>query len=539
MDLVNKILEVNRVSNEQIFEDKNKKMFWDKIESIEKANFVDKWNKLFNKMLTDKSHPKISIFSDYDCDGVCSGSLLYRALLILGIDKRQINLIIPNRRQGYGFSKSYLPNIKDSKYLLTCDNGINTQELFDSISDNTTVIGSDHHQQEQSSSKKPNVVVVDVNSFNDKTKFKSISGTTTVWKLLLNYCVKTRRKKEFAEIFRLIDIVGLSTVSDVMQMLDENRIFVKNCLKIMNSVNAPDRWIYLRDDNDFTYKDLGWKIAPIINSDSRVNGKPENAFRLMISDDPQEIKEVAEKLKKNNEYRKSIVNDLSKEMLTDDNLKNDSFIKVIRKNDKNYQPYAGLIASRFVNYYHRPSIVVVETSEGYRGSARSIGDFDLIKDTQNIEGLEIHGHAGAAGVFFTKGNAKRIVKEFNKLVDSFDESYFDSGSFATVEINKDLRIKDVEQIMELEPFGNGFELPLFKLSHIDLSNLYFIGKDKTHMKLKVPLLHDEIEVIKWNFKEYAETNKIKKNEVYDLYGTLEINDYGKRTIQMIVSDIVK
>lgn len=542
MELAKEVMNQNNVTKEMIFPSKERKLFWDRIEDINHANNVDKWNELFKKAI--ESNETISIFSDYDCDGVCSGSLLYRALKIIGVKEENINLIIPDRNIGYGFQDAYLNKLDDSKFLMTCDNGINLGPLFDELSDKLTIIGSDHHKQEVPLSKKSNVVVVDVNAINDKTEFKSISGTATIWKLLINFCLKNGMKQEFLDICRLVDLVGLSTISDVMQLLNENRVYTEVCLKTMNSVKGPLRWAKLRElkGADFTYTDIGWKIAPMINSDSRVNGKPKKAFELLITDDKMKAIELTKELLENNKKRKDIVKTLTDEIVSND-LQEDTYIKEIKdKESYDVSPYAGLIASRLVDKYHRPSIVVVKKDDGYRGSARSIGNFDLINDTKTDDLLnsnfEIHGHAGAAGVHFDD-DFDKISTAFNKSVDRFEKDYFDVPSSNIVELNHDLVIEDVKDLMRLEPFGNGFELPQFKMKNVDISKYALIGKDKNHFRLVYHLLHEDMTMIMWNFTEYQKEHKINRKQRYDILGSLQINEFrGKESIQMIISSIM-
>lgn len=527
--------------------------------SIEDIRYIDnckKWASMFMDML--HSNKKINIFTDYDCDGVCATGVLYHSLRILGVPDSRINIIIPSREYGYGLTDQYYDQLIPNSYLLTADNGINELPIFNEINKrfNIKVIACDHHEHDKFLSKEDEhidnedeVVVVDpyVNH-SGRQIFEDISGSAFAWKLILIYCSAMHLSNEKEEIYNsLIDLVGISTISDVMPMKKENRFYIKKAIETINSSNCPTRWkYYVRDNGKITNRGIGFGLAPLINSDSRMNMAAKNAIKLVTSCDENEIKEITRILEKNNSNRKDIVNSL----INDKSLLNTTgVINVIKGNndekERDLQPFCGLISSRFVEKTHLPSITLVERDNEYNGSARTYGKFDLIKSlkTDRLKqlGFEINGHSGAAGVtIHVKDNLEQIIYEINQIVNSQSDYVFQDN------INRDdyfdanlINMGDIESIESAKLSENGIPSPKFKLNNVSLNNATFL---KGGLHLKKQYTNDScelIQIIYWNWKDLQDEKQYNlSSNRFNLYGRISINEFrGNRTLQFVIDKL--
>lgn len=527
--------------------------------SIEDIRYIDnckKWAYMFMNML--HSDNKISIFTDYDCDGVCATGVLYHSLKILGVPDNRINIIIPSREYGYGLTDQYYDQLIPNSYLLTADNGINELPIFNEINKkfNIKIIACDHHEHDKFLSSedehidnKDEVVVVDpyINHSN-KQIFEDISGSAFAWKLILTYCQAMKLFDEQKQIYNsLIDLVGISTISDVMPRKKENRFYIKKAIEIINSPDCPTRWkYYIKDNGKITNRGIGFGLAPLINSDSRMNMRADNAIKLVTSCNEDEVKEATNILEKNNSNRKNIVNKL----VNDKSLLNiDGIVNVIIGNndekERDLQPFCGLISSRFVEKNHLPSITLVERDNEYNGSARTYGKFDLIKSLKTDKlkelGFEINGHSGAAGVtIHIKDNLKLINNEINRIISSQDNYIFQDN------INKNnyfdaelINMCDIEEIESAKLSENGIPLPKFKLNNVSLNNAILL-KNGLHLKKQYTnSLGELIQIIYWNWKDLQDEEQYDlSNDRFNLYGKISINEFrGNKTLQFIVDKL--
>lgn len=549
------------MKNIQTYIKENVKLEYPSIQTFENTTLgLDQYSKLFKKMLKDKDS-KIAVFPDYDFDGIISGTILVKGLKILGVSNERIKLIYPNREVGYGLSEKYLERMQDCKYIMTTDNGIDAFSMLKEINylDKHIYLISDHHTQTQDVydeiKELNNFALVDPNAIDDETPFKDISGSTVIWKLLVSIFASKKARLECdisnKQLKKLIDLkylLGLTVISDVMPIVNENNTLLKYTMDSMNAEKRDFHWsalasVLFNDKNyKFNYDDIGWNIAPLMNADSRVNLSPENAFKFWLSDDVLEIYSLAKLLFENNLKRKDIVKDISAKL----DFNKDILVNIPIVNDPIHtRPFAGLIASKLVEKNRSPIIAVADDGEKMQGSARSFNNFDLIENFSKDEILlkldfALHGHPGAAGVNFPSKNFEQIKVRLNEIWDKFKSKYNISSSYNKNNYfdGKNVQLDQIKDIENNGPYGNGRERPKFYLSNIDLSQGIMIGKDNKTLKLK----YNDFDILCWNYHDKFGSiiNFFDFNVKYDLVGQFKINVWkGKENLQFIIDDIVK
>lgn len=516
---------------------------------------LKKWFGLMDDMIEDDG--QISIFPDYDVDGVISGVILIKGLLLLGVDGKRINLVYPDRSIGYGLSETYLEKMKGSKYIMTTDNGCDAFEMLKQtgyLNDHVFLL-SDHHTQvidiRSESSEYENFALVDPNSIGDETEFKPISGSTVIYKILYSYAVKKGvvQDGELSQFDRLKELAGLTVISDIMPLVGENVTLLKSSLKAMNKDSREPIWDVLAEallndrNGKFGYDDIGWKLSPTLNSDSRVNLVPRTAFELLLTNDPERMTQLAKQLVKTNLKRK----ETTQNFIERDDY-NVSCLNVIDpKGDPDHtRPYLGLVASKLVERFGRPSLVVTQDGETLSGSARSFGDFNLVDQfSQDDElkslGFALHGHPGAAGVELPVKNIDQVMHRLDEIWDAYADG---KESLEKNDINLselyDGRSVSIDQIKTLEglgPFGLGHEKPRFVIKQIDLSQGSLIGKNGQTFRMYSP----DSDILIWNYpSRFSEkVDLFDDSKKYDLIGSYHINKWrGEERLNLIVDEII-
>lgn len=509
----------------------------------------------------------ITIIGDYDADGILSAAVAQLGLKALGIGKC-VNKYVPLRTDGYGTTPESVNNLMrqfpDTTALLLTDNGV---AAFDGIKRakelGLKVLITDHHL-----GKEEDVcadAIVDVNRIHDDYPFKGLSGTGIIWKLLVKFAEILAPEKQDA-IKSLADLVGVSVITDVMPMRNENRWFVKQALA---ELNHPTRLAWrsllriLRAKNRLygpviDEDTIGFTIGPILNAASRVTGSPSLAYELFETNDPVLAITLSEKLVQLNETRKQTVNGLVEQIR--ERYGNNEFNSIA---DVEIIPigYAGLIASNLTNRFQCPSVVfgAGRHDTGYLiGSARSPEWFNIVDafDKLNKQGLIVQygGHAGAAGLKIKSSDFKKFQAALAKIVDDFAGTvprYLvgpDSdirikfnhdaiiGDYLTINgqvIEKERLLKIIHMFSKIAPFGNSFERPLTELDGVNLTNASKMGANQQHLKIRTK----EIDVLKWN--DEHDHDDISQDQPLSAFGTLSINEWrGKQTPQLVADKLI-
>lgn len=482
---------------------------------------------------------KVIIYGDYDVDGITSITVLKKFLKTCGLE---VDYYIPNRlSEGYGLNKAAIDYIKEKEYslIITVDcgiSGIDEIEYANSLGIETIV--TDHHEPMEVLP--PAVAVVDLKrKDNDTYSFKSLAGCGVVFKL--TQALGIRLGMDEKEYLKYLDIVCVGTISDIVPLVDENRVIAKLGLKLVEVTKNPGLKALL---NASGYKmvnsnTISFGIAPRINACGRM-GYEEEALKLFLTENLNQASEITERLNKYNRDRQEIEKNIY-----------DEAIKMMEKEDPNAQSIVlgsnnwhhgviGIVSSKITEMYFKPSILICFEGEDGKGSGRSIPGFDLheaLAETANY--LEKYGgHEMAVGLSLKKNNFNRFKEAFEKYVEEKDIT----GIVPIIEIDKQISLKDIDsnivkQLDLLEPFGEANRRPVFVYKNLKIDSIRALSDGK-HLKMTLKDGNTIVNAIGFNMgqlsKEYMIGDRI------DVVGTLEINVYnGREMVQINVKDIMK
>lgn len=484
---------------------------------------------------------KICIYGDYDADGITSTSILKLFLDQVGADSFYY---IPNRlEEGYGLNKSAIDKIKkkNPSLVITVDCGVSNFEEVDYLNDNgIDVIVTDHHQCED---KLPKAYAVINPIRNDSTyPFQYLAGVGVAFKLIQALSIKMNISLDIEEILPLVTI---GTISDIVPLIGENRTIVKNGLKMIKDtenigLKALLKVAGLEDQEIYSYH-VGFVLGPRLNASGRL-GLAKNGVKLFLTKDSNEAKILAEKLNEENIRRQDIENeileDVEKQISEKIDLEKEKVI--VLASDKWHSGVIGIVASRIVEKYYRPTILfAIEGSEA-RGSARSISTFNIYENLKKCSDYLIGfgGHKQAAGMVVKT----ELINEFRKKINNVaNEELEEYDLVPEIDIDCEIRVEDINlktarELKTLEPYGIGNPTPQFIFKNGIVKKVRKIGRDKTHLKLLLTKENKEIDAVGFNFGNFAE--KLNYNEKIDIVSTLNINEYmGKTTPQLLIKDI--
>lgn len=410
---------------------------------------------------------KVIIMGDYDVDGVTATAIAMLALQNIGVD---VDFHMNNRFvEGYGFKPESLDKIlelhPDVKTIITVDNGIVSFEAVKlAVEKGIQVLVTDHHEAKADGSLPCAHAVVNHKRHDCPYPFKHLSGAGVIFKMLL--LLYWELELDLNDIYGMLDILAVSTVSDVVSITDENRVFVKEGLRLLRS----DHRLFFKILNEvmeittIDEETIGFKYSPAINAIGRLDGCPAEIVRGMISDDEDFIRDVCMKMVGKNEARKEYTKEQvdKAELILLDETERDAFVL----HDESFKEgIVGLIAGKICERYHKP-VIALTTHDGIiKGSARSTPLIN-IKDALDycsdlLEGYG--GHAQAAGLSLLPENLLAFKKRLNEYVrkemigkEPTKIVLIDSSLNAN-QINGDT----IDAIDKLKPYGQDFPKPIF------------------------------------------------------------------------------
>lgn len=515
-----------------------------------------------------KDNKKIIIYGDYDCDGVSSTTILYKGLERCGAN---FNYHIPDREEeGYGMNSNRIKILKEEGYeiILTCDNGIaahNEIKLANELG--MDVILTDHHDiplvMDEEGNLNPTVpeayAIINPKQEDCEYKFKSLCGAGIAFKFI--YCLYETLGIDKSEALKLLEVCAIATVCDVVDLLEENRIIVKEGLKLINNTTSPGLKALKKATNlegkEIGQYHLGFVIGPCINATGRLE-TANLSVELLITKNEARAEELAKELVDLNQRRQDMTRD-SVEMIIEqiekNNMKNDKVLLV-------YNPYihesiAGIVAGRIRERYNVPTIIMTKGKDMPKGSARSIEEYNIFEELSKCKELlsKFGGHPMAAGLSVEEANLPLLRQ---KLIDNCPLT--DDDFIPKVKIDARLQLealseKLIEEINILEPFGKANPSPLFGERGINVSRIWLMGKEKNILKLRCKIQNSfkTIDAISFdkldNFKEqfidkYGEEKFLEIidsstcNFNIDLVYYPSINEFnGKRSIQIIIKNL--
>ena len=481
---------------------------------------------------------KILIYGDYDVDGITSITVVKNFLL-----ERDANVTqyIPNRlNEGYGLNKDAIKKISEDgvNLIITVDCGISGIEEVDYANSlGLEVIVTDHHEVGEIL---PNAIaVVDAKRKDNTYPFRELAGVGVGFKLI--QAIAQRLELEEKEYLKYLDIVCIGTISDIVPLVDENRVIAKLGLKLVEVTKNVGLKALLEASgykkvDSFT---VSFGLAPRINACGRM-GKEKEALNLFLTQDENEAKEIALKLNEYNKERQDIEKNIYEDAVNKIEKSEINKQVLVLGSENWHHGVIGIVASKITDLYFKPSILICFEEDEGKGSGRSVPGFDLHEALMNCNTYleKFGGHSMAVGVTLKKENFEKFKEEFEKYAQNSNICDIIPIIKIDEEITlEDINIKAVEELNMLEPFGEANKMPLFMYKNLKIHSIRTLSEGK-HIKLTLKDNNFYIDSIGFNLGHFAEEYQI--GDKVDIVGSLEINRFnGRESVQINLKDIRK
>ena len=438
---------------------------------------------------------RIRIIGDYDIDGVTATYVLIRCLTSLGA---RADTYIPDRvLDGYGIHDHLVQRaIEDGiDTILTCDNGIAaSSEIRKAKEAGLTVIVTDHHEvpMEEKDGERicilpPADAVVNPRRPDCPYPNKNICGAVVAWKVMqVLYDVMG---KDPEVLWSLVDIAAIATVGDVMDLVDENRIIVREGLKKLQQTENVGLRALIRacglQDGPISAYHIGFILGPCINASGRID-TAARSLALLCAEDRQEAERIAGELTDLNESRKSMTEDGKEEavrLVEEGSLKEDRVLVVYLPDC--HESIAGIIAGRLREKYYRPVFVLTPGENGVKGSGRSIEAYSMYEEMSKCADLleQFGGHPMAAGLSMKRSNVVRFRKRLNENCTLTEDQLTPK---VTIDVPMPVSYVTrplIDQLRLLEPFGKANPKPVFAQKNLSCRNMRIVGKNRSVVRM--------------------------------------------------------
>lgn len=517
--------------------------------SLSKLYDLNKASNVINDYI--KRGKKIVIHGDFDVDGICATSIvwdfLFRKL------KADVLPYIPSRfDEGYGMTDKSLENVQKqgADLVITVDCGIKDDDLIQKWEKRgINFVITDHHEFKEGNSRGENVILPDkalaiVHPKYPKKElaFADISGTTVAWKLVEELGRVAEVDYDFSDY---LDLVALATVCDIMPLVDENRRLVKRGIEKMKEGKRIGLLRLLNDSGidlgKLSTYHMGFIIGPRLNAAGRLDHALD-AVRLLVTNSRSTAGKLSEKLRKLNQKRQSIQEDIHMNALKQiENVGFDRKLYFVWGEDW-AEGVVGIVAGKISETYNRPVLVASGNNGMYKGSARSIETFNIIEAINSQQDLleRFGGHPQAAG-FTIK--AENIEQFRDNLLEIADQELSDDDIKRTIKADSYVELKDLDRnlldwIQKLEPFGFGNSKPKFVAEDVEINDVRVIGSSGKHLKFSFYVSENGkyLDGIAFNMAERYKN--LQAGNLVDLLFTFEINEWnGIERLQLNMKDI--
>ena len=503
---------------------------------------------------------QIAIVSDYDCDGIFSGMILYTGLKKIGANPV---VYTPDRvSEGYGINKRIIDEIynRGINYIITCDNGIAAYDEIGYAKElGMKVIITDHHEIQGNIPKAD--AVCNPKQEECAYPFKGLCGGGVAYKLMTYIYERENVLKDDKNAGNiLLEYAAIATIADMMELKDENRIIVKEGLKLLNNsssvgLNAIKTVNGLEGKNISTYH-IGFVIGPCFNAAGRIE-TAATAYDLLMCENEQEAHTLAFKLKELNEERKQMTEDATESallLLDNTEYENDRVIVLTLKDC--HESIVGIVAGRIKEKICKPVIVFSEVENGLvKGSGRSIAAYNMFEELLKLSDLfeRFGGHAMAAGITMKQEKVELLRQGLNEQCMLTEKDFVSKVSIDAEVIFRHMNEEVIRNLFLLEPCGLGNVKPLFVVRHANIRAARILGKNQNVLRLTLVdgegnvidgILFNQVdEFINMIEEKYGAEQKDYmlrgRNNNIDVSLTFypEINEYnGRRTIQLVVQN---
>ena len=438
-----------------------------------------------------KKQEKITIYGDYDIDGLTATTLLLDALASFGF--KNVDVFIPNRFvEGYGMTIDAVERIASggAQLIVTVDCGsLSHAEIIRSNELGVDVIVTDHHNV--ADQQPPAVAVINPKRVDSRYPFSDLAGVGVAFKLVQAMQTKMDGLPIGQEKW-LLDLVALGTVCDIVTLVDENRINVYFGLKVLAQAKRPGlkalMAVALIDPKTVNARSLGFGLGPRMNAAGRLE-TAQHALDMLITTDSMAALEKAQYLNDLTLARRFDQAKIVKQAIIQAEDYKDDSVLVVSGVDWSHG-IVGIVASKLLEKYKKPVFVMQEMGDETKGSARSFGDFSVADAIKANDGIVTKGggHKLAAGVTLPTKNIADFRKKVNEFYDSLNLVNQQELLLPNADVEADLaEVNDelVDLISGLEPFGNGNPQPILKSNDLTVLNVRKMGSDSQHLKLEM------------------------------------------------------
>jgi len=476
-----------------------------------------------------KNREKIILIGDYDVDGVVSTTIVKKFFNEISVN---LDYIIPNRfKDGYGLSPNLISKIDGYNLVITVDNGISAVRASKMCKDmGIDLIITDHHLL-------PPIVpeayaIVDQKQDDCIFPYKEICGAQIAWYLITSLKNQLNFK---IDMKYYLELVSIAIIADMMPLQHINRAMVLYGIKLLNksslaSINAFKEHI---NKDKFEFDDIGFIIAPILNSAGRMNDA-SYAVNFLMSSDIYQARDRLEELVNFNNQRKEIEQDITKEALA--LVDNSDDILVIYGDDW-HEGVLGIVSARVSRHYSKPTIVLTKSENGdLKGSGRSFGACNLFEVTSECRDYlnKFGGHHSAIGLSLDyekiddfKDKMQIEYKKKNYQNIDYDPEVVGELDFSS--INFDL----INMLKKYEPYGQENIKPKFITKNINILTVDTMGKNREHLRFAFEQNRSILTGVKFKTKE-----RFRRNQIVSISYTINENHFrGKTTIQLMIDDI--
>lgn len=485
---------------------------------------------------------RIVVHGDYDADGVCGASVLYVTLKAIGA---QVDVYLPHRdTEGYGLNMNTVQSLHDTKtnLIITVDCGIsNKPEVEKAVALGMDVIVTDHHSEPPELPTKA-LAILNPKVSSETYPFKYLAGVGVAFKVAQALVREYRLGDAFEKW--LLDLVAISTITDCVQLIGENRLFVHYGLVVMRKNRRPGLRQLLRamgcEPETVTAETIAYKIGPHINAAGRV--KHANiAFELLVEEDEDKATIMAQELCATNRSRQQLSDAMAKDALEQAKQQKDQFVIIVQSEDWPVG-LVGLVAGRVASTYNRPTFVVTKMGGDIVGSGRSIEQFNLVEALQSMPELfsKYGGHPMACG-FSLKDNAafdqfiERMRERAQTLLANIDMTKTLSVETEMILPNVDWGLVDI--VEQCAPYGEGNREPIFASRDVVIEELSLVGKTQSHLRMTVSQHGVRRPCI--GFGCGAWTDELRIGQHVDIAYHVSVNEWnGHRDIQLQLKDIL-
>ena len=512
-----------------------------------KMKDIDKAVEILKKKITQKK--RIRIIGDYDIDGVTATCILLKGLSRLGAD---VDTYIPDRvKDGYGMHEQLIDKALEDRVdtILTCDNGIAAaEEIAYARKEGITVIITDHHDVPFRDTENGRMWIIPeadavINPKQSDCPYpnKNICGAVVAWKLI--WALYEASGIEKNEIWDFLEFAAIATVGDVMDLQGENRIIVKEGLKKLSNTSYKGLKALIRVNNlegaEITAYHVGFVLGPCINASGRLD-TAARALELLCADNLEMAMKLADDLYDLNQSRKAMTEQGKEQAIQtiENSQMNEDRVLVVYLPEC-HESLAGIIAGRIREVYNKPVFVLTKSSEGVKGSGRSVEAYSMYEELVKCRDLltQFGGHPMAAGLSMEEKNVEAFRRRLNENCTLTEQELIPKIMIDVPMPISYLTKQLTEQLKVLEPFGKGNTKPLFAQKNLRAMGIRILGRNRNVAKMILMDEHgNKIDAV--YFGEASEfVTFVQTHETISVTYYPEINVYqGRETLQIVIKN---